>query len=174
VSTAHRCANGAPTECSGSSSVCTGVSEAYRESDAAHNTAAGFQAFHEGLLDADPELLAVQLHGFAHSAGEPEVYVSDGTDDVATATLSNALAAELDGVLAEGAASCNLAADAGIVRLCGTTNTQGRHANGSIDACATAPGGALGRFLHVEQAGVLRDPGSPVLDALDAVLPQAY
>ena len=175
TATTHRCANSAASGCSGTTSACTS-NTAYAESDQAHTVDAAFQALHTGLTDGDSALIVAQLHGFSHSPGEPMVYVSNGTTTDATGTLSNALADELDTLLAEGGASCNLASDSSISRLCGTHNAQGRQLNGSASACDTAASSASGRFLHIEQARDLRDNTGAIhrglmTDALDAVLP---
>ncbi len=176
VNTAHRCANAAPSECDGSTSACDGSSAPYRESDSAHNTTSLYQALHEGLLDGDGDVISVQLHGFAHDGVEPHAYVSDGTTDSADANgLSRQLAEMLSASIASGsAASCNNPEDPH--RLCGTTNTQGRHANGTADACSTSSSGATGRFLHIEQSKALRGTDGAVhrgllIEALDALLP---
>lgn len=177
VNTAHRCANAAASGCDGVTTACDPVQSPYRVSDVAHAVDSAFQAWSEGLLDTDPALIAVQNHGFGWTAGEPEAYLSDGTPlPAAPDALVNRLAAELDLVLPVGAASCNLEADQGIATLCATVNTQGRHANQSVDACQEVPTAATGRFLHLEQSGELRGDTGPVnsgllLAALEAVLP---
>ena len=178
ANTAHRCANAENSPCAGSSTVCGEGTEPYRVSDVAHATATAFQAWHEGLLDSDPALIAVQNHGFGHDDGEPESYVSNGSAQPAGPDeLSNRLAAELDAVLPVGAASCNRVEDEAIARFCATTNTQGRHANGADDGCSDTPSSTTGRFLHVEQSWELRNNGTGdvhrglIRDALDAVLP---
>lgn len=177
VNTAHRCANAAASGCDGTTTACDPVASPYRESDVAHAVDSAFQAWSEGLLDTDAALVAVQNHGFGWTPGEPEAYLSDGTPLPADPdALVNRLAAELDLVLPVGAASCNLASDAGIAQFCATVNTQGRHANQSVDACQEVPVAATGRFLHLEQSGELRGDTGPVnsgliLAALEAVLP---
>lgn len=177
VSTAHRCANAAFSPCAGTSTVCGNGTEPYHESDAAHFTESAFQAWHQGLVDADPSLVVLQNHGFAHTDPEPEAYLSLGSaQPEGPDALSNRLAAALDAVLPNGAASCQDPADADIVRFCASTNTQGRYLNGSPAPCDTFPTGMSNRFLHIEQSWALRNHEGDVhmgllLDALKDLLP---
>jgi hypothetical protein len=56
--------------------------------------------------------------------------------------------------------SCNLPADAvyDFRKLCGTTNVQGRHVNGDVDACRRSVDQGTGRFIHVEQDSAVLAP----------------
>lgn len=177
VSTAHRCANAAFSPCDGTSTVCGNGTEPYHESDAAHFELSAFQAWHEGLTDGDTELIALQNHGFAHTDPEPDSYLSIGSAQPSGPdALSTRLAEELDKVLPNGAASCQDPADAAIARFCASTNTQGRHLNGSASPCDTVPDAMSNRFLHIEQSWDLRNHDGDVnqslmLEALKTILP---
>ena len=152
----------------------------YRISDVAHFDKTFFEVFHEELLRADPKLVAISIHGFSSSFPYTAI-VSNGTlQDLGSGSLANRLADALDARLAPHglqAGSCN---EAGFPdTLCGTTNVQGRFANGSPDICReNAPSAAIPeRFLQVEQQPPLRQPSGSVswetvLDALAEVFPQ--
>ncbi|MCP4501395.1 MAG: hypothetical protein GY822_15660 [Deltaproteobacteria bacterium] len=43
------------------------------------------------------------------------------------------------------------------VRLCGTTNVQGRHLNYVVSSCTSGSTNASGRFIHIEQSLSLRE-----------------
>jgi hypothetical protein len=170
----HRCANSAASACDGRTSVCSGESAPYPESDMAHNLETTFHAAHVALAESFPDAVFVSLHG----SSLPGVSVSNGTtgpvdaDDPAPA-LAAAFSAELPG---EEVTSCNefpgaLEAGVGIEqRLCGTTNVQGRHLNGSPDACGTAATDASGRFIHLEQSRDVRNDIGAVRATLRAAL----
>lgn len=166
---AHRCANGEASGCDGSSGSC-GTS-VYAISDAAHSERSFFQVAHERTHAAWPQSIAVQLHGFSWDGNEPAAYVSDGTTVSDNASISRAIRDALNNSLVGySAASCNDSDESS--RLCGTTNTQGRASNGSADTCETSASIASGRFVHLEQARVLRtDERTAVLDALQILVP---
>lgn len=148
----HRCANTA-AGCTGSSTAC-GEPSGYRESDAAHFAVATFQRAHEGFAARFADDVVISVHGFAQDGAS----LSDGTtaavaEDAPAARLARALVA----VGIEGVTSCNPGAGVDVAeRLCGTTNVQGRHLNGSPDACNARPPGASGRFVHLEQSRAVR------------------
>lgn len=165
----HRCANAESSPCDGTTSAC-GTTEAFRISDAAHAEGSVFQVVHEGVADAWPASVAVQLHGFGWDGTEPMAYASDGTDDDDPSSVSRVLRDALEAELGVDVASCNDASESS--RLCGTTNTQGRYSNASGDVCGSAASAASGRFVHLEQARGLREEsreavlrGLAVLDA---------
>ncbi len=151
----------------------------YRISDVAHFDKTFFEVFHEELLRADPQLVALSLHGFS-SAFPYTAIVSNGTpQDRGPGSLANRLADALDARLSPHglqAGSCNAAGFPDT--LCGTTNVQGRFANGSPDLCRRdAPRAATPeRFLQLEQQPPLRRPSGSVswetvLEALAEVFP---
>ena len=165
----HRCASSEATECSGTSSVCTGLTEAYRNSDAAHAVDTSFHVLHEALTIGFPDDLVVSVHGMSGAGAS----LSNGTDDTITpsspvARLAGALAVEFGGELIT---TCNDYPGSTVdSRLCGTTNVQGRHLNGSADACGSAADSASERFVHLEQSRDLRDAPIRVAAALAVLL----
>jgi hypothetical protein len=159
----HRCANTLASQCSGQTSVCTGSLAPYPESDMAHTLVSRFQAAHEALTELFPTDLVVSLHGF----GDNGVSLSNGTSDAIdpsdpVARLASALKDRLPD---EAITTCNTYdGDNYLLRLCGTTNVQGRHLNGSVDACTQPADQASQRFIHMEQSLTIRQ------SELDAVL----
>jgi len=166
---AHRCASTTASGCSGTTGVCGTTGAPYRLSDAAHAVDTAFQVFHEVLLADDVSLVAISLHGMSSKG----ISVSDGTTAAAgqgslVAKLAPLLAKAFPGDLITG---CN--SGAGVphqVRLCGTTNVQGRLANGALTPCTEAAVSSSGRFLHLEQSAAVRAQADLVVDALDQVL----
>ena len=166
---AHRCTNTAVSICSGTSSVCTGASEAYRISDMAHVTDSFYQAAHRVLVDRFADDLVVSVHGMSRDG----ISLSDGTTEPTTADAPVArLAAALITALPEEAADITTCNDyPGAERethLCGTTNTQGRLVNGG--SCTEAASAASGRFIHLEQSRTVRADPMSVAEALSVVL----
>jgi hypothetical protein len=95
------------------------------------------------------------------------VSLSDGTSREVTASAPvSRLAAALVAEGVEEVTSCN--SGAGVPRqlhLCGSTNVQGRHLNGSPQACTVSASAASGRFVHLEQSSAVRADPSTILDA---------
>jgi hypothetical protein len=176
TSGSHRCANDSASPCSGTTDACsTGTSQSFRESDMAHVDGSFFQVAHVALAEHAADDLVVAVHGSA----DPGVSLSDGSTFATTANSPVArLAAELvtrfqgSPLAAEPITTCNSYPGAPAVdeRLCGTTDVQGRHLNGSANACAAAATAASGRFLHMEQSRAVRDQPTIVAAALDAVV----
>jgi hypothetical protein len=165
----HRCASDSFSGCAGSTPVCALTStEDFRISDMAHTETSFFHAAHVALSEGLPETTVVQLHMFL----EPGASVSNGTSDPTTpdtpsARLVEALAEALPTQLVT---SCNdYGAGNDIPRVCGTSNTQGRHLNGSSDACQESGPAASGRFIHLEQNLSVIDRARAVADALATV-----
>ena len=163
VSGTHRCANPTPSGCDGTTSAC-GESEAYRESDVAHATDSLFHRAHVGLADALPADLFISIHGMAGDG----ISLSDGTTDAVDSDAPvSTLAAALVAAGIEDVTSCN--PGAGVPheeRLCGTTNVQGRHLNGSTEACTESATTSSKRFIHMEQARAIRENPELVSAAL--------
>ncbi|MDF1563745.1 MAG: hypothetical protein P1V51_11925 [Deltaproteobacteria bacterium] len=133
VSGSHRCASDTPSACDGTTTVCGGGDQPYPISDPAHEVASSFHALHRGLTEAEPDLRVASLHGTSQDGAS----VSDGTDlagraGTFAARFTLALASAFP---AEPVTTCNAFPGATHeVRLCGTTNVQGRHLNGSPEA----------------------------------------
>ena len=169
VSGTHRCANENASSCDGSTSVCSDSSAAYRESDQAHVVDSTFQRAHEVVYDRFPEPVVISLHGMRRDG----ISLSNGTTqavdpDSPVATLATSL---LEAFPDETITTCNGYEGANReIHLCGTTNTQGRYANGSADACEDAAGQAMGRFVHMEQSRSVRGERAKVASAFVAWL----
>ncbi|MGB0588670.1 MAG: hypothetical protein ACPGU1_03225 [Myxococcota bacterium] len=178
VSGTHRCVSDEPSECDGKTKVCTGSSDPYPLTDMAHVGVSFFQAFHQafqaGLEELatatdDWEYLLLSVHGMAGDG----ISLSNGTSDEADVeSLPAKLYLALKDALPDAyVTSCN-SFDGAVVdlRLCGTTNTQGRHTNGVGAVCTTAAPAASGQFAHMEQTLEIRQNPEPVIQALSAVL----
>jgi len=167
----HRCANlTEASNCSGPVNQCGATTP--RISDAAHATEQVFQTAHAAVMDSDPLLAAISLHGFSQAAGEPDAYVSDGTTDTGGSdALSNALTSQLQTLTgqADAALSCNDGSSGASSHLCGTLNVQGRYANQSVDACTASATASSNRFLHIEQSMDLRDTATGTLSPDDLI-----
>lgn len=194
----HRCASGESSPCDGTTTVCTGSSEAYRITDVAHYTQNFYQVTSNAVAEFLPGLVSISVHGFTPcnpTTNTSFAVVSNGTGGNVADSIATRLAAEFTSLLqslpnpytGQGGGSCNaLPGDPHDIvwpcdnnPFCGGTNTQGRYINGSNDACemgvANAP--APERFIHLEQQRPLRDPpdgsGGPswdvTIDALAAV-----
>ena len=164
----HRCANSAPSPCSGRTRACEKTPKPHRISDAAHFSRTFLQAAHQAALRLSPVPAALNLHGM--SSDRVDVVLSDGTRTPATSEARVNILRE--GLVRKGVsvASCNWAGDSQ-QDLCGTTNVQGRLYNGSDDPCAKASPGASGRFLHLEQSRSIRKDPSRLIAALKEVFP---
>jgi hypothetical protein len=165
LATTHRCASKRPTSCWGRTGACrqSWGRGRYRRSDRAHITRAMFHAAHAELLESDPGLTAVQIHGFSRRPARRRHFViSDGTRLPGRPTSrSNRLARAIRALLPRRkrrlVRSCNETSRQRY--LCGTHNVQGRHANGSPDPCRLAARRSLDRFVQIEQSLDARTPG---------------
>lgn len=164
----HRCANSSSSGCSGTTTACDSAGGPYRISDMAHTEESAFHAAHRAFAEHFAQDWVFGVHG----SGTTGVSVSDGTtfatdSSAPSAKVASALAARFAGVT-----SCN---DFGgvpfSVRLCGTTDVQGRHLNASELACTVAASSSSRRFVHLEQSREVRDAKELVGDALDSVVP---
>ena len=145
----HRCASDISSTCSGETKVCTLFSsEPFRISDMAHTDTSLFHTAHIALANGFPDTTILQLHMFL----DPGASVSNGkrrdtTADQPSARLAEALTEAFPNELIT---SCNdYGAGNEADRTCGTSNTQGRHLNGSVDACDESPSEVSGRFIHL-------------------------
>ncbi len=147
----QRCNNSTASTCAGTTTVCSGVSEAFKVSDMAHNTNNMFQKTTEVLFNSIANSVFVQLHGFSKKSTDPYVIMTNGTDITPTTvdyvtmiknelfTIDNSLTFKLGHI------------DTDWDRLRGFTNTQGRFINGSANPCNTSASETSGRFIHIEQ-----------------------
>ena len=150
ISGTHRCNNSDSSSCSGTTSTCNSVSEAYRVSDLAHNTQSVFQKTTENIFNTVSNSVFIQLHGFGKQTSDPYVIMSNGTQitpstDYAT-QIKDALLIE-DNTLTFKLSHINT----DWTRLRGFTNTQGRLINNSSNPCSTSATETSGRFIHIEQ-----------------------
>lgn len=159
ISGAHRCASRSFTACDGTTEVCGGGAERYRDSDVGHNTTTLYHAAHVLLAQRWPSSVVLSLHGMKEDTDgvRTSVIISNGirADDGAQQTVATKFRAALNQSIAQPGAvvSCNLPADAvyAFRKLCGYTNVQGRYVNGDADACRVSVDQGTGRFIHMEQ-----------------------
>lgn len=168
VNGAHRCASSTQSSCSGVTSVCSGSSEPFRVSDAAHNDGSAYHRAHVALVEIlSPGPLVdnnyvhvIGLHGMSRDG----VSLSDGTDDAAPSedpvwrlargihrqnlvsaaadlTTCNEMTTDGTNGIGAGNETGNIVVDA---HLCGTTDVAARHVNGSPDPCGQAATSARG------------------------------
>lgn len=175
ISGTHRCENaGVPSGHPGHTRAC-GERSPYAESDMAHATATVFHQAHVSLFEVYRDATFVSLHGMAQRG----VSISNGTKlplPAATQPAATQPAAtrpvarlmrELERTLPdERITTCNAHEGAAPrYRLCGTTNVQGRHANGYARASVVEPLRSSGRFVHLEQSRRVRRARAAVTSA---------
>ena len=153
VSGTHRCNSSVFSDCSGTTSACSGdgTYEPYKISDQAHNVNNTFQRATEVIETNLDEPIFLQLHGFAQGSSDPYLIMSNSTEKDPQGTdylslLKDALLVE-DNVLTFKIAHFDKDWD----RLTATTNTQGRYINGSSDPCGSSSAYNSARFIHIEQ-----------------------
>ena len=157
IAGANRCAAWAESPCSGMTGICGGGRNPYRVSDPAHNTLTLFHVAHLYFTRAWPKSVVVQPHGFNNSGYKPWFVISDGTRESRPngQGLPERVRDRINASLSrdDRAVSCQDPTDRDISTrwLCATTTVQGRHLNGSPDACRVASDKSSGRFLHIEQ-----------------------
>ncbi len=177
----HRCSDPDTSDCARNQSTAACSDGRIRESDVAHHTANTFYLLHVRYTDMDSVTEFIQLHGMGGSSSDM-VEVGDGTtSDYNTGSVSVSFADSLDQYVPTPSAvdSCQGYTGNPPSSLCGETNVEGRYTNGhDASSCPAGAGTDSGRFLHVEQAGALRDDdGSDgwywgdIRDALLAVWP---
>jgi hypothetical protein len=172
VTGTHRCANEAAAGCDGNTSVCSGESGPYRESDMAHVEDSVFQVAHEALSSIFEEDIVMSLHGMSGLG----ISISSGVlGQVADDSFHSLFATELLLSFAdEDITSCNpYPGGSTQQRLCGTTNVQGRFVNGSESPCDTPAEEISGRFIHLEQSLEVRQQYDEIIEDLDALLPES-
>ena len=155
VSGTHRCASKQPTKCTGKTRVCTGEKDKYPVSDVAHNEENSFHAAHLAISQNFLEGVVVSIHG----TGREIAYISDGSKGFGERNnLVSKVANNLSKIFPKTEIrSCDLSGPSTKGWLCGSGNVQGRHINGSKDACLLKAENTNGKFLHIEQPKELRD-----------------
>lgn len=150
ISGAHRCNSTTASECAGTTTVCSGVDEAFRKSDQPHNVLSALQRSTEVFDEQIEGLIVVQLHGFTKTLTDPYLIMSNGTRDAPDNDWLTELMNNLE--TQDTSLSYKLMhVDTSWDKLAGQTNTQGRYMNSSADPCSTSASVASGRFLHLEQ-----------------------
>jgi hypothetical protein len=177
----HRCSDPDQSACATNQSTAACSDGRIRESDVAHHTANAFYLLHVRYTDMDSVTKFIQLHGMGGSSSDM-VEVGDGTNNINSDpnSVSVSFASSLDQYVPTPSAvdSCQ-GSDNHPSNLCGETNVEGRYTNGhDASSCPSAAYTDSGRFLHVEQAGALRDDDASdgwywgdIRDALLAVWP---
>ena len=154
IAGAKRCNSTDFSICDGVTSACLAgpATEPFRVSDMAHVVGTIYQKTTEFLFDNYPETYFAQLHGFSWDAGEPYVILSNGNQSIPSGfDYLNKLREELQ-IIDPSLSYITVGhLDLNWTSLLGTTNTQGRYINGSIDPCETPASANSGRFLHIEQ-----------------------
>jgi hypothetical protein len=152
ISGTHRCNSTLLSPCSGTTTACSSTSERYRISDQAHTTDGMFQATTAALLAFDDSTIQVQLHGFARTATDPHIIMSNGTSQAPPPAQDYLLALRDNLLVVDPTLTFKVGhLDTDWTRLLGTTNVQGRLINGSPFPCTSSASSAGGRFLHLEQ-----------------------
>lgn len=158
VAGTHRCNGVSLSPCDGTTTACSETAEPYRYSDQAHVVDSTFQVTTQAMLDNDPLLLAVQVHGFSQGTGDPDLIMSNGTRTAPSGT--DWVVAIRDAIqVVDSSLTAKVAhIDLSWTQLIATNNAQGRLINGSPEPCGTAATSATGGFVHIEQARIgLRD-----------------
>lgn len=78
VTGTNRCNNDTLTTCDGTTTVCTGASEAYRISDQPHVVSGTLYKTAEVMENEINNMITIQLHGFTKGVGDPDLIMSNG------------------------------------------------------------------------------------------------
>jgi hypothetical protein len=152
-----RCADPDATTCSGTTTVCSGSSEAFRESDLPHEPHNTLHLIHKKLNDRSTGTKFLQLHQENGSSSD-YAEISDGsTTNSNSSAISETFATELRTRVPTSSSVHGCQTESGLSN-CGTTNIQGRYSNGTgPNECTTGTSTASARFLHIEQRSTLID-----------------
>ena len=167
LSSIHRCGSDLYSECDGTTRVCSSESEKYRVSDMAHSTSSIFQKFHKFFSREYENDFVFSIHGMGYAG----ISISNGTDlpdsiDSAVGKIAAALKTEFTD---EKITICNFINGSTVpqeIRLCGTSNVQGRFLNNSEDPCKEKSIENSGRFIHMEQSRTVRNNPEKVYKAI--------
>ncbi len=147
----ERCNSSVYSTCDGTTTTCSDTSESFRDSDQAHITQGTLHITTEELESAITDMVVIQPHGFSKGDGDPDLILSNGTNQTPDPDYLSSLKNNLtiyDSTLTFKVGHI----DTSWSRLLGTTNMQGRYINGITSPCNTSSSSTTGRFLHVEQA----------------------
>ena len=122
------------------------------------------------LNETTMEMIIISVHGNGDSS-IADVMLSDGTDQISDAnSLVNRIRKRLI-ELGVSVASCNSKEDENEnIKLCGTSNVQGRLSNGSPDPCLVSSDHSSGLFIHLEQHSNIRNDPTDLIIALGDVI----
>lgn len=158
ISGNYRCSSNDPSGCHGTTSVCSGIND-FRKSDPAHSTEHPFHYTSEVIANNQNNSYFIQLHGFSHSDGDPDIILSNGTDQTPSGSDKVAsYVSYIDNNTEFNAAGVH--SDPYDVKLTGYTNTLGRYLNehqSNICESNQIANSATDRFVHIEQRGELRE-----------------
>lgn len=162
VAGTHRCNDTSASPCAGTTTVCSldQSSRPFRRSDHAHVTDGMFQITTQVAIANLVKPVIIQVHGFDKEVGDPDVIMSNGTQKAPIAPLIDySLLIKQQLQMVDAMLSFKVAhLDLDWTKLTGTTNTQGRLINNSIDPCTKSANIPTGQFVHIEQAKIgLRD-----------------
>ncbi len=169
----YRCSSLVLSGCSGSSSVC-GVG-GFTESDAAHADSIAFQFTAERIADFNEDAFFVQLHGFGHEIGDPDMIVSNGTTIEPNASdRVNTFVNSVSDFPGHSFTPVGVHTTPYTDKLTGFTNTLGRHLNNHQDSdfCEANDhsDNVTDRFIHVEQRMELRNDETNYPIVLNAIM----
>lgn len=175
----YRCSSAVASGCHGSTTVCSGSTD-FRESDAAHASEMPFHYASEEIADDNTNSHFTQLHGFGFVGGDPDLIISNGTDQ-APSGIDHVVdfVNYIDNNSVFNAVGVH--SDPYDDKLTGYTNTFGRYLNehqGNICSSDQIANTTTDRFMHVEQRGELREIeanydliGDAILDFNSTILP---
>jgi len=165
-----------------SSTLSNACSGKYFASDAVHNTNHSYYIAHQRLIESNPQILVIQLHGFGatslkklqtqcQTSNNNLVNLSEGLKYYSASNnhyFIDSLASEIN--QAGVANACIYGEDTR--SLGGTTNTTGRFSNNSVDACTNNAVQSSHRFIHVEQSFPVRSShrtqiNNQIIDAIE-------
>jgi hypothetical protein len=167
----YRCSSSVASGCHGTTSVCSGSTD-FRESDAAHASEMPFHYASEEIANDNTSSHFVQLHGFSFVGGDPDMIVSNGTDQ--TPSGADRVVDFVNYV--DNNSSFNAVgvhSDPYDDKLTGYTNTFGRFLNvHQSDICSSnqIANSTTDRFMHLEQRGELREIESNYDLVRDAII----
>ncbi|MBN2226150.1 MAG: dockerin type I repeat-containing protein [candidate division Zixibacteria bacterium] len=153
----HKCNSTSYSPCDGTSTSCSETAEPYRDCDQAHIVVGTFQLSTEEMLTSIPDMIVIQPHGYTKGESDPDIIMSNGTQDTPTMDYLPSLRDNLlsqDGTLTFKIPHI----DTEWTYYIGHENAQGRLINESVDPCESDASYATGNFIHLEQGySKLRD-----------------
>ncbi|MDB9786654.1 hypothetical protein OAB57_00990 [Bacteriovoracaceae bacterium] len=170
VSGYHRCSSKIGSGCSGLSKSCgnnNGKPIPYTISDSAHSDKSLVSEIHKMISDKYRDHIILNLHGMA-AKGASISSARSGTV-VSSKSATYLFARKMEKYFPDSyVTSCNRGTNVPYKRrVCGGTNIQGRHTNGSTDICTTPAIEDSGRFIHLEQGKDIKTQIDLLKDAIN-------